>query len=130
MWIDDRSGTYWRRQGTWWEIQVDTGQWRRAVPAGPLRHLDTLEPQSPIAVIPEGPGHNEEVIELPPNIFIELQGDSAYEVAVKNGFVGTEQEWLASLQGPPGPGSPFLVITQADFDALPVEQPGVLYVVI
>lgn len=26
-------------------------------------------------------------------------GLSAYEVAVKNGFVGTEQEWLASLQG-------------------------------
>lgn len=47
-------------------------------------------------------------------------GDSAYEVAVKNGFVGTETEWLASLKGedgedgqdgkdstvpgPPGPG--------------------------
>ena len=26
-------------------------------------------------------------------------GKSAYEVAVDNGFVGTEQEWLASLQG-------------------------------
>lgn len=33
-------------------------------------------------------------------------GDSAYEVAVANGFVGTEQEWLASLKGDrglPGP---------------------------
>lgn len=29
-------------------------------------------------------------------------GDSAYEEAVKAGFVGTEAEWLASLQGPPG----------------------------
>lgn len=30
------------------------------------------------------------------------QGKSAYEVAVDNGFVGTEAEWLASLEGPPG----------------------------
>lgn len=29
-------------------------------------------------------------------------GDSAYEVAVANGFVGTEQEWLASLKGTDG----------------------------
>lgn len=30
-------------------------------------------------------------------------GESAYEIAVDNGFVGTEQEWLDSLVGPPGP---------------------------
>lgn len=30
-------------------------------------------------------------------------GDSAYQVAVNNGFVGTEAEWLASLIGPEGP---------------------------
>lgn len=29
-------------------------------------------------------------------------GDSAYEVAVANGFLGTEVEWLASLQGANG----------------------------
>ena len=29
-------------------------------------------------------------------------GDSAYEVAVKNGFKGTEAEWLATLQGSDG----------------------------
>lgn len=29
-------------------------------------------------------------------------GASAYEVAVENGFVGTEADWLASLQGAPG----------------------------
>lgn len=28
-----------------------------------------------------------------------LQGKSAYEIAVENGFVGTEQEWLNSLHG-------------------------------
>lgn len=32
-----------------------------------------------------------------------VPGDSAYEVAVNNGFVGTEEEWLASLVGPAGP---------------------------
>lgn len=30
-------------------------------------------------------------------------GESAYEIAVDNGFEGTEEEWLASLVGPPGP---------------------------
>ncbi len=34
------------------------------------------------------------------------QGDSAYEVAVSNGFAGSESEWLTSLQGDPGPSGP------------------------
>ncbi len=29
-------------------------------------------------------------------------GDSAYQVAVDNGFVGSESEWIASLKGPKG----------------------------
>lgn len=33
-------------------------------------------------------------------------GLSAYEVAVAEGFVGTEQEWLDSLVGPQGPEGP------------------------
>lgn len=33
-------------------------------------------------------------------------GRSAYEVAVDNGFPGTEQEWLASLKGDKGPEGP------------------------
>ena len=33
-------------------------------------------------------------------------GKSAYEIAVKNGFEGTEQEWLDSLVGPQGPQGP------------------------
>ena len=28
-----------------------------------------------------------------------LQGKSAYEIAVENGFIGTEEEWLNSLAG-------------------------------
>lgn len=31
-----------------------------------------------------------------------LPGDSAYEIAVLNGFVGTELQWLASLKGEQG----------------------------
>jgi len=31
-----------------------------------------------------------------------IQGFSAYQVAVKDGFIGTEAEWLASLKGDPG----------------------------
>ena len=33
-------------------------------------------------------------------------GESAYEIAVRNGFEGTEEEWLESLQGEPGPQGP------------------------
>lgn len=33
---------------------------------------------------------------------IKTRGDSAYEVAVANGFEGTEEEWLASLKGDTG----------------------------
>lgn len=35
-----------------------------------------------------------------------VEGDSAYEVAVNNGFAGTEEEWLDSLVGPPGATGP------------------------
>ena len=36
------------------------------------------------------------------------RGYSAYEIAVQNGFVGTEEEWLESLKGETGePGTPF-----------------------
>ena len=31
-----------------------------------------------------------------------LRGKSAYEIAVENGFVGTEAEWLESLHGKDG----------------------------
>jgi hypothetical protein len=32
-----------------------------------------------------------------------IDGDSGYQVAIDNGFVGTEAQWLASLVGPQGP---------------------------
>lgn len=37
-----------------------------------------------------------------------IPGLSAYDLAVQNGFVGTEQEWLASLTGKPVVGSVFI----------------------
>ena len=37
---------------------------------------------------------NGNIIDIP-----ALNGESAYNIAVKNGFVGTEQEWLNSLKG-------------------------------
>ena len=37
---------------------------------------------------------------------VENKGDSAYAVAVSNGFVGTEEEWLESITGPEGPMGP------------------------
>lgn len=41
-------------------------------------------------------------------------GDSAYEVAVANGFVGTDAEWLASLEGADGDdGIPVEISVQA-----------------
>jgi hypothetical protein len=33
-----------------------------------------------------------------------IKGDSAYQVAVNNGFKGTEADWIASLKGEPGDG--------------------------
>ena len=36
--------------------------------------------------------------------------ESAYDIAVKNGFVGTEQEWLASLHGSDGKDAPPITV--------------------
>lgn len=41
----------------------------------------------------------------------------AYQLAVREGFVGNREQWLASLEGPPGPsGTPYV---QADVPASP-----------
>lgn len=62
-------------------IQGDTG------PQGPQGDIGPQGPQGNTG--PDGP-----------------DGLSAYEVAVANGFIGTEAEWLASLVGPEGPQGP------------------------
>lgn len=49
----------------------------------------------------------DEDINLSGELAIGIQGASAYEIAVANGFVGTEEEWLESLKGEQGePGKP------------------------
>lgn len=88
--------------GRLWRLrQFVGGDWSEGifeVPAGtgPLDISDILSvdvcgvdyvpvPGPPGSTGPAGPG-----------------GESAYAVAVENGFVGTEEEWLESLVGPPG----------------------------
>lgn len=44
---------------------------------------------------------NGEFVEVP-----TIRGRSAYQVAVDNGFDGTEAEWLETLKGPIGPMGP------------------------
>lgn len=69
-------------------------------------------------------------------------GASAYDIAVSNGFEGTEEEWLASLKGEPGSSADLeiddslkekdgilsvstpvkSILTQAEFDALTEDE--------
>ncbi len=50
------------------------------------------------------------------NRLYELRGYSAYEVALLNGFVGTEEEWLASLTGKDGTGVTVASVTESTKD--------------
>lgn len=52
-------------------------------------------------------------------------GDSAYKIATENGFVGTEQEWLDSLQGEAGPSA---VSADPDNAAFISPNDGLIYV--
>lgn len=49
-------------------------------------------------------GNAKSYTELRGSLFLPeaIQGKSAYEIAVMNGFDGTEAEWLASLKGEKG----------------------------
>lgn len=47
-----------------------------------------------------------EVVKLHSESSGGTDGKSAYEIAVDHGFVGTEEEWLASLEGPQGEQGP------------------------
>lgn len=50
------------------------------------------------------------------------EGKSAYEVAVKNGFSGTEVEWLASLKGEKGDAFTYSDFTPEQLAALKGEK--------
>ena len=51
---------------------------------------------------------------------------NAYDIAVKNGFEGTEEEWLASLVGPEGPEGPAGVTPKKGVDYFTEEDREVL----
>ena len=54
-------------------------------------------------------------------MLLGLRGDdgkNAYEIAVKNGFEGTEEDWLASLKGDPGTGAPVVQTTGNSADSV------------
>lgn len=71
------------------------------------------ENDNPIAISTENP--------LPVQLSgAGVEGKSAYDVAVDNGFEGSESEWLESLKGEPGDkGNPF---TYDDFTSEQLES--------
>lgn len=52
------------------------------------------------------------------------RGLSAYEIAVRNGFEGTEEEWLESLKYKP------TVLTESEYEALEPKDENTLYFII
>ena len=48
----------------------------------------------------------EQLADLVKDIESGVEGKSAFDVAVENGFNGTKEEWLESLRGPAGPQGP------------------------
>lgn len=53
-----------------------------------------------------------------------IRGKSAYQIAVDNGFEGTETEWLASLEADPINEADMEKVVAAVLDALPTWSGG------
>lgn len=53
-----------------------------------------------------------------------IRGMSAYQIAVKNGFKGTEKEWLASLEADPINEADMTKVVAAVLSALPAWSGG------
>lgn len=49
-----------------------------------------------------GPGDVPDIVSIETQAVLLVPGESAYQLAVRRGFVGTEEEWLESLKGRPG----------------------------
>ena len=71
---------------------------------------------------------SDEIDEMINNISVGSAGKSAYQIAVDNGFVGTESEWLATLKGSDGadgtdgaPGADGIGISKIDFNSSTVD---------
>ena len=63
-------------------------------------------------------GLDVEVVSLSGNMQVGVSGASAYEIAVENGFVGSVEEWLASLKGEKGDKFEFPDFTQEEIRLL------------
>lgn len=72
------------------------------------RAADTVTLRNNVAASPtqEPSGRSLLRVRLPGGTVTGEPGASAYEIAVSNGFVGTEAEWITSLEGPEGPEGP------------------------
>lgn len=57
-------------------------------------------------------------------VITAIRGMSAYQIAVKNGFKGTEKEWLASLEADPINEADKAEVVAAVLDALPTWSGG------
>ena len=70
-------------------------------------------------------------VEMSPGAFFTQgpPGESAYEVAVANGFVGTEQDWLSQWVMTDGSIANVVGLTQAAYDGLGTKDPQTLYVI-
>lgn len=57
---------------------------------------------------------------------LELEGKSAYQIALRNGFTGTEEEWVESIKGDKGDKLSFSDLTEEDKEELRGEpgKPG------
>lgn len=56
-----------------------------------------------------------------------VNGKSAYEVALDNGFIGSEKEWLDSLKGEKGDSAPPKVYTRDEYNQLENKDDNTLY---
>ena len=76
--------------------------------------MKTVDVVEPLMLVPhtyqeqedDEEGVDIEYVDLTSMTAIGINGASAYEIAVEHGYKGTEEEWLASLKGEPGPQGP------------------------
>lgn len=147
-----------RKIGVWtqyWELDEATIESPIEITAVPLVSVDDLPAYIVVDEVgPQGP--QGEQGEQGPAGADGADGASAYEVALANGFVGTEPEWLLSLvgeqgpqgeQGPAGPQGPegpmpegavtcddasitkVIALTQAAYDLIDPKLATTLYVI-
>ena len=93
------------------DTQINVLSRTQRIIVNPNNSLNLVGPKQVIQIVNAGPQG--------PQGFLGPQGVpgpigfSAYEIAVLEGFVGTEVEWLTTLEGPQGPPGPISEAPQA-----------------